>query len=91
MKIDLSTNEIIDLLLDGSTNQKQFMEDIRKSGNSYCEVISQLEHIDEDGELNFDLRGDINGGVLRFEKLTEEIIDNYYYVRFVNGYGLVFY
>ena len=91
MKIDLSTSEVIDLLLDGSTNQKQFMQNIRKSGNSYQEVISQLEHIDEAGELNFDLRGDINGGVLRFEKLTEEIIDNYYYVRFINGYCLVFY
>lgn len=91
MKIDLSIYEVMDLLSEGSTAQKEFMKNISESGNSFRDVLEVLEELQEEEELNFDLRGDINGGVLRFEKLTEEIIDNYYYIRFINGYGLVFY
>lgn len=91
MKIDLSIYEVMDLLSEGSTAQKEFLKGISESGNSFRDVLEVLEELQEEEELNFDLRGDINGGVLRFEKLTEEIIDNYYYIRFINGYGLVFY
>lgn len=91
MKIDLSIYEVMDLLSEGSTAQKEFWKNISESGNSFRDVLEVLEELQEEEELDFDLRGDINGGVLRFEKLTEEIIDNYYYIRFINGYGLVFY
>ena len=60
MKIDLSTSEIYDLLTEGSTNQRNFIECL-----NYDEFEEFIEII-EDYE-DFDLRGLINGGVLWVE------------------------
>ena len=60
MKIDLSTSEIYDLLKEGSTNQRNFIDSLYY--NEFEEFIELIEEYDE-----FDLRGYINGGVLSVE------------------------
>ena len=60
MKIDLSTGEIWDLLKEGSTNQRNFINSLRY--NEFKEFIELIEDYEE-----FDLRGYINGGVLSVE------------------------
>ena len=60
MKIDLSTSEIYDLLKEGSTNQRNFIE-----GLEYSEFEEFIEFIEDYKE--FDLRGWLNGGVLSVE------------------------
>ena len=60
MKIDLSTGEIWDLLKEGSTNQRNFIESL-----NYTEFVEFIESIEEYDE--FDLRGYLNGGVLSVE------------------------
>ena len=60
MKIDLSTGEIWDLLKEGSTNQRNFIESL-----NYTEFVEFIESIEEYDE--FDLRGWLNGGVLSVE------------------------
>ena len=60
MKIDLSTGEIWDLLKQGSTNQRNFIESLNYG--EFEEFIESIEEYDE-----FDLRGYLNGGVLSVE------------------------
>ena len=60
MKMDLSVGEIWDLLKEGSTNQKNFIDSLYYS--EFEEFIESIEEYDE-----FDLRGWINGGVLSVE------------------------
>ena len=61
MKIDLSVSEIWDLLKEGSTNQKNFIESLK-----YDEFEEFMDIIEiECPEM--DLRGNINGGVLWVE------------------------
>ena len=66
MKLDLSVSEIWDLLKEGSTNQKNFIESLK-----YDEFEEFIEFIDEFCD-EFDLRGYLNGGVLRVEDTPEE-------------------
>ena len=66
MKIELSTSEIWDLLKEGSTNQKNFIESLR-----YDEFEEFIGLIDESYD-EFDLRGYLNGGVLSVEDDPEE-------------------
>lgn len=61
VKIDLLPNEIWDLLREGSTNQRNFIESLK-----YSEFEKFLEFIEEYPE-EIDLRGYINGGVLWVE------------------------
>ena len=61
MKIDLSTSEIWNILKEGSTNQREFINSLRFS--EFEEFIDIIEM--ECPEM--DLRGDINGGVLWVE------------------------
>ena len=61
MKIDLSTGELWDLLKEGSTNQREFINSLRFS--EFEEFIDIIEM--ECPEM--DLRGNINGGVLWVE------------------------
>ena len=69
MKIDLSTGELWDLLKEGSTNQREFINSLRFS--EFEEFIDIIEM--ECPEM--DLRGDINGGVLWVEDdPTEDFI-----------------
>ena len=65
MKLDLSVSEIWDLLKQGSTNQKNFIESLRY--DEFEEFMESIEEYDE-----FDLRGWINGGVLSVEDTPEE-------------------
>lgn len=60
MKIELSTSEIWDLLKEGSTNQRNFIDSLYY--NEFEEFIESIEDYDE-----FDLRGYLNGGVLSVE------------------------
>ena len=60
MKIEMSVSEIWDLLKQGSTNQKNFIESLKY--DEFEEFIEFIEDYDE-----FDLRSLINGGVLWVE------------------------
>ena len=60
MKIDLSTSELWDLLKQGSSNQRDFINSLRYS--EFKEFIEIIEDYDD-----LDLRGLINGGVLCVE------------------------
>ena len=65
MKIDLSTGEIWDLLKQGSTNQRNFIESLCYSEfEEFIEIIEDYE--------DFDLRGLINGGALKVEDDPED-------------------
>ena len=65
MKIDLSVSEIWDLLKEGSTNQRDFIDSLNYS--EFEEFITWLEDYEE-----FDLRGLLNGGVLKVEDDPED-------------------
>lgn len=69
MKLDLSTSEIWDLLKEGSSNQRDFINSLY-----YSEFEEFIEFIDEicDEFYEFDLRECLNGGVLRVEDDPEE-------------------
>lgn len=60
MKIEMSVSEIWDLLKQGSTNQRTFIECL-----NYTEFEEFIEFIEDYDD--FDLRGWINGGVLWVE------------------------
>ena len=60
MKIEMSVSEIWDLLKQGSTNQRNFIESLYYT--EFEEFIEFIEDYDD-----FDLRGNINGGVLWVE------------------------
>ena len=60
MKIDMSVSEIWDLLKQGSSNQREFINSLR-----YTEFEEFIEIIEDYDDL--DLRGLINGGVLSVE------------------------
>ena len=68
MKIDLNTGEIWDLLKQGSTNQREFVDSLK-----YSEFEEFIEFIDEFYD-EFDLRGYLNGGVLSVEDDPEECV-----------------
>ena len=60
MKIEMTTGEIWDLLREGSTNQRNFIESLEYS--EFEEFIESIEDYED-----FDLRGWLNGGVLSVE------------------------
>ena len=60
MKIELSTSEIWNLLKEGSTNQRNFIDCL--DYDEFEEFVEFIEDYDE-----FDLRGYLNGGVLSVE------------------------
>ena len=64
MKIDLSTGEIWDLLKQGPSNQRNFINSLRYS--EFQEFIEIIEDYDD-----FDLRGYLNGGVLVAEETSK--------------------
>ena len=68
MKIEMTTSEIWDLLKEGSTNQKNFIESLRY--DEFEEFMDILEM--ECPEM--DLRGNINGGLLWVE---EDPVEDY--------------
>ena len=72
MKIDLSISEVWDLLHEGSTNQRNFINSLRYS--EFQEFIEIIEDYND-----FDLRGHLNSGVLAAEtnEETEENEETY--------------
>lgn len=69
MKIELSTSEIWDLLEQGSSNQRNFINSLRFSEfEEFIEIIEDYE--------DFDLRSLINGGVLVSEE-TDQINEDH--------------
>ena len=66
MKIDLNASELRDLLKEGTTNQRNFIDSLY-----YSEFEEFIEFIDEFYD-EFDLRGYLNGGVLSVEDDPEE-------------------
>ena len=65
MKIEMSVSEIWNLLNEGSTNQRDFISSL--TYNEFKEFIELIEDYEE-----FDLRGYINGGVLKVEDDPED-------------------
>ena len=72
LNIELSDSEVLDLLKNGSTNQKQIANDIIKY-DVYDEFFNILEEIQEFNK--FDIRSAINGGVLKIIKYEPEEIE----------------
>ena len=69
MKIDLSISELWDLLKQGSSNQRNFINSLRFSEfKEFIEIIEDYE--------DFDLRSLINGGVLVSEE-TDQINEDH--------------
>ena len=68
MKIDLSTGEIWDLLKEGSTNQRNFIDSLKYDEFEEFIDIIEMEYPE------MDLIGDINGGVLWVE---EDPVEDY--------------
>ena len=66
MKIDLSISEIWDLLKEGSTNQREFINSLRYS--EFEDFLEQCENIFEE----YDLISLLNGGCLFVEDTPEE-------------------
>ena len=65
MKIEMTTGEIWDLLKQGSSNQRNFINSLRFS--EFKEFIEEHEMFLEE----YDLRSLINGGVLVSEETAE--------------------
>lgn len=69
MKIEMTTGEIWDLLKQGSSNQRNFINSLRFS--EFEEFIKIIEDYED-----FDLRSLINGGVLVSEE-TDQINEDH--------------
>ena len=70
MKIELDSWEIWNLLKEGSTNQRDFIDSLYYS--EFEEFIEFIDEIYDEFYDGFDLRGYLNGGVLRVEDDPEE-------------------
>ena len=70
MKLDLSVSEIWDLLKEGSTNQRNFINSLRFS--EFREFVKEHEMFLEE----YDIRDLINGGVLVSEE-TDQINEDH--------------
>lgn len=70
MKIELTTGEIWDLLKQGSSNQRKFINSLRFS--EFREFIEEQEPFLEE----YDIRSLINGGVLVAEE-TDQINEDH--------------
>lgn len=75
MKVEVTIFEFMDMLQKGSTNQKQFIQNIEDSGINVYTAIEVLEDELSALGLNEDPRGLINGGALHFG--TTEDNENY--------------
>ena len=89
--VDLTNDEVVELLKNGSTNQKNFITDIEEADNIPADVIEAIKNFDKEIGSQTDLRSWLNGGVMTFEEITQEIEDNYCYIPCDNGFGVVYY
>ena len=77
MKIEMTTGEIWDLLKQGSTNQRNFIESLNYT--EFEEFIEEWEYLYND----LDLRSCLNGGCLFVEDTPEDVEEEY--VIYENG------
>ena len=86
MKIEISNTELYDILKDGSTNQKHFINTIEKYNLDVDNVFDIIENTFIELEIKDDIRGLINGGVLYIDNKTNnqflniELDDNIYLI-----------
>ena len=66
MKIEMTTSEVWDLLKEGSTNQRDFIESLYY--DEFEEFLEEWEYLYND----FDLRSCLNGGCLFVEDTPKE-------------------
>ena len=71
MKLDLSTGEIGDLLKEGSTNQRNFIEKL------YYEEFEEFIELWEEEYNYLDLRDCLNGGCLFVEDTSKDVEEEY--------------
>ena len=79
MKIEMTTGEIWDLLKEGSSNQREFINSLRYS--EFEDFLEQCEYIFEE----YDLRGLLNGGVIVVETNEENEENEETYIIYRNG------
>ena len=77
MKIEMTTGEIWDLLKQGSTNSKNFIDSLYY--DEFEEFIEEWEYLYND----LDLRSCLNGGCLFVEDTPEDVEEEY--VIYENG------
>ena len=73
MKIDMTASEIWNLLKEGSTNQRDFIESLK-----YHEFKEFMEVWEEEYNC-LDLRSCLNGGCLFVEDTPEDVEEEYIY------------
>lgn len=71
-KIEVTDGELLDIFQHGSTNQQDIAKDIIKF-NVFDEFFNTLEEIQEFNK--FDIRGAINGGVLKIIEYEPEDLE----------------
>lgn len=86
MKIDLGNYELFDLLSNGSTNQKHFVNQINKFNLNVDDLFDEIENIFIDYEIKDDIRSLINGGVLYIDN---EIHDQFINIELKDGVYLI--
>ena len=72
MKVDLGNYELFNLLSNGSTNQKHFINQMDKFNLNVDDVFDEIENIFIDYEIKDDIRCLINGGVLYIDNKTHD-------------------
>ena len=88
MKFDLEIYEIYEILRDGTTNQQQFVENIRDEDLETS--INFFNEIAEEIGINDCFRGAINGGALTIIDDDEEIDEEPFRVTLSDGRILIF-
>ena len=72
MKINLSNYELYDLLENGSTNQRHFINQINKFNINVDDLFDEIENIFIEYEIKDDIRSLLNGGVLQLSDIPSK-------------------
>lgn len=86
MKVDLSNYELYDLLENGSTNQRNFINQINRFNINVDDLFDEIENIFIECEIKDDIRSLLNGGVLHLSDIpskdffSHEIKNNVYLI-----------
>ena len=86
MKVDLGNYELFNLLSNGSTNQKHFINQMDKFNLNVDDVFDEIENIFIDYEIKDDIRSLINGGVLYIDNKAH---DDFYKKKKKDGVYLI--
>lgn len=86
MKVDLGNYELFNLLSNGSTNQKHFINQMDKFNLNVDDVFDEIENIFIDCEIKDDIRSLINGGVLYIDNETH---DDFFNIELKDGVYLI--